>query len=184
LESRLDTAGIWQTIEVFNYTSGQYETVDTQPATLTDSIATVQITGDLGRLVNDLTGQVKSRLGWKAIGPTFFFPWTVRVDWASWNISSGAAPSPPGDDPSDGAASDRLASHFSAPVTNASESQPLVNFEFATSIARELKLRDHVIASEYGPKGTLDRFELSDLYDIDDRIEPSNDSDWVWPDTH
>jgi hypothetical protein len=143
----------------------------------------VQITGDLERLVNDLTGQVKSRLGWKTIGPTFFFPWTVRVDWASWNISSGAAPSPPGDDPSDGAASDRLASHFNTRVTHASESQPPVNPRFATSIGRELKLRDHVIETEFGPRGTPDRFELSDLFDFVGRIEPSNDSDWVWLDT-
>ena len=84
LEANLNTPNILQSIELFNYSTGQYELVDSRLATLNDSVVFIEADGDLPRFIESGTGNVKSRIAWKAVGFLTLFPWTVSIDHILW----------------------------------------------------------------------------------------------------
>lgn len=54
--------GASQTIELFNWTTGAYELLDTRPATLADSTTQLTITTNASRFVNGTTREVRARV--------------------------------------------------------------------------------------------------------------------------
>ena len=88
LEASANTPNLDQTIEAFNWLSGQYEQVDSQSASVNDdSVVTVDLSADIGQYVESGTGAVKIRTGWKAGGIILFFPWTICVDQVVWTVT-------------------------------------------------------------------------------------------------
>jgi hypothetical protein len=88
LEARANTVGLNQTIQAFNWNSGQYELVDSRNASVNnDSVATVDLTNGIGSYVEQGTGAVRLRIGWRATGPVFLFPWTICIDQVVWEVT-------------------------------------------------------------------------------------------------
>ena len=81
IESQANTPGLEYTAEMFNWTSTSYETVGVLAESFNqDSIETYSI---LPEHV-DGSGDVRTRVGWRAVGFTLVFPWQVRVDQIGW----------------------------------------------------------------------------------------------------
>ncbi len=86
LEANANTANLLQTIQLYNFQTKQFESVDSRHATLIDSVAEVPLGGDLSRFVETGTGAIKARVGWKAQGPLLLFPWMIRIDQFTWRV--------------------------------------------------------------------------------------------------
>lgn len=81
LEASANTVGIIQTIEMFNWSTGQYEEVDSQSASLnSDSVVTVDLTANITEYVSAVTESVRARMGWRATG----IGWQICIDQVSW----------------------------------------------------------------------------------------------------
>lgn len=83
-----------QRIELFNYTTGQFEVVDTRPAGPTDSVTTVTPIGDPAQFVENGTGAIQARIRYQNTVPFWIFslqnaylPFRTRVDHAFWSIT-------------------------------------------------------------------------------------------------
>ena len=64
LEAATDTVSITQTVELYNWNSGQYEQTDSRAASLnTDSVTTVDLTDQISDYVETGTRNVKARVG-------------------------------------------------------------------------------------------------------------------------
>ncbi len=88
LEASANSVGLSQSIEMFNWTTGQYEQVDARAAEPnTDTVVTIDVSSDTSDFVDPETGAVQSRMGWRATGPVLLFPWTVSVDQVVWTIT-------------------------------------------------------------------------------------------------
>ncbi len=88
LEATANTVGITQSIEMFNWNTGQYEEVDSQAASLNnDSVVTVDLTANIVNYVEVDTGLVKTRTGWRATGIVFLYPWTISIDQVAWTVT-------------------------------------------------------------------------------------------------
>ncbi len=86
LEAQANTLGLTQSIDMFNWNSGQYEPVDSGAASFNvDSIATVDLTAFISDYVQAGTGSVKTRMGWCATGPVLLYPWTVSINQVFWS---------------------------------------------------------------------------------------------------
>ncbi|MDQ2985678.1 MAG: trypsin-like serine protease [Armatimonadota bacterium] len=85
-EGSASSSGIHAKIELFNFSSGAYETVSNQACTTADSIIETVITSNPDRFIQDNTGEVRTRISARAMAPVFSLPWNYRVDRAVWNI--------------------------------------------------------------------------------------------------
>ncbi len=74
-------------MEMFNFTSGQYEPINQQAASFNvDNVVTVDVSASIADYVQAGTGTVKARIGWRAESLVLLFPWTVCVDQVKWTI--------------------------------------------------------------------------------------------------
>ena len=99
LESSVNTAGLQQTIEVFNYDTGQFEILNQGAASLADATVSTDLAGDLTQYIDDEAGEVRARVSWIAVGPIFLYPWAVNMDLAGWQIVGSPDPGEGVDDP-------------------------------------------------------------------------------------
>lgn len=84
--SKVNTSGLSQRIELFNWSTGQYESVGVAVSTTAESTQTVVATGDLSRFVQPGTRAIRAKVSWFRTGLTLLFPWTVSVDQVRWRI--------------------------------------------------------------------------------------------------
>ena len=85
VESNANTPGISKSIEAFNYLTGQYEFVSQDNESFnSDSVVTVDLSGDVDKYLSGDTGYVSLRCGWKQTGFTILFPWTASIDHVQW----------------------------------------------------------------------------------------------------
>ena len=82
-----------QTIELFDFDSGQFESVDTRLTSSTDTVVTV-IPDDPARFVQVGTNAVQARISYQNSKPFWFFefrnaysPYRVRADHVFWSIT-------------------------------------------------------------------------------------------------
>ncbi len=80
LEAGVNVNNIVQEIQLYNFTTGSYETVDTRPASVGDSVVNVVITSNPARFIESGTNRVRARLLWRSQGLVLFYPWEVGVD--------------------------------------------------------------------------------------------------------
>ena len=84
-EGQATATAIQRTVEAYNFSTGQWVVVNTGASTTDDSATAINI-ANAGAFVEDGTNKVRVRLGFKATGPVFSYPWTARVDRAVWDI--------------------------------------------------------------------------------------------------
>ncbi len=96
LEARVFTlvGTVDQRIEMFNYVTGAYETVDNQLATSTDSVVTVTPAGDPTRFVEPGTRAMRARISyqnslpfWVTRTTSLYLPYRTWVDQTVWSIT-------------------------------------------------------------------------------------------------
>ncbi len=83
-----------QEIELFNYVSGSFETIDTRLAAVVDTVVTVIPGGDASRFVQAGTGAMQARINYQNSTPFWVFstaslylPYRVRADHVFWSIT-------------------------------------------------------------------------------------------------
>lgn len=83
-----------QEIELFNYDTVQFETVDSGLATATDTVICINPTGDPARFVQSGTGAMQARIRYQNSLPFWVFdtqnlylPYRVRVDQIFWSVT-------------------------------------------------------------------------------------------------
>ena len=86
LVARVNTTGLAQQIELWDWSSGLYVSAGTQAATVAESLQSVAASGDLARFVQSKTGAVRARVSWFQVGPVIVWPWTASVDQVVWRI--------------------------------------------------------------------------------------------------
>lgn len=84
LESGANQSGITQKVEMFNFTSGMYELVDTQTLSTSDTSISVVKTIGASDYIDSSTKRVRSRISCKQTAPIVSYPWLYRVDYAAW----------------------------------------------------------------------------------------------------
>jgi WD40 repeat protein len=77
-------AVIQQKVELFNFQSGGWESVDTRLLTTADQQIDIDVVSLAGRFVNSTTREVRARLSYRQTGPVISYPWNVRIDQAFW----------------------------------------------------------------------------------------------------
>ncbi|MCH8274792.1 MAG: hypothetical protein IH851_08380 [Armatimonadetes bacterium] len=87
LEASVSIPNISQRIELFDYSGGQFETVDVRAATTSDVPTVVVITSDPARFIDPATGEVKARVSFKESGPILSYPWVAKIDQILWTIA-------------------------------------------------------------------------------------------------
>jgi uncharacterized protein involved in type VI secretion and phage assembly len=76
-----------QKIQLFNYTTNQWELVDTRVAPGPDTKTDVEITSNPSRFVNQSTGQMRARVSMTEPGPARPRTWAMFIDQAVWIIN-------------------------------------------------------------------------------------------------
>jgi hypothetical protein len=84
--SRVNSSGLSQRIDLFNFQTQSYETVDTRAATLSYQSAIVDATGSLSRFVDPVTRLVRARIALRQVAPVSVYPWNVSFDQTQWTI--------------------------------------------------------------------------------------------------
>jgi hypothetical protein len=86
VEARVSTPGLSQTIEMFNFVTGQWELVNTRAATTVDSIAHAHVTTNPARFIRQSDGLVRTKVGYKTVGLTLHYPWSASIDRSHWTL--------------------------------------------------------------------------------------------------
>lgn len=86
LEACVNTPGLTQKIELFNYVTQSYEQVDERAATTTDSVVEIIVSGDPSRFIDPGTLAMNAQMTWKPSGPILLWPYTVGIDQSIWSI--------------------------------------------------------------------------------------------------
>jgi hypothetical protein len=87
VESSSTSTNIAQMIEMFNFSTGQWVVMDTRATTVTDSTLVINVTTGAAGFVDPVTGNVRSRIHYRATGPVFAYPWNARLDLVRWTIT-------------------------------------------------------------------------------------------------
>jgi hypothetical protein len=87
VESRMDENNVSQSIALYDFSAGQWETLDTRNLGTGDSVVTVTSSTLPIRFVEALTGKVRARLSYKAGGLLLHFPFVPQVDQVYWTES-------------------------------------------------------------------------------------------------
>lgn len=83
IEAQVNTFGLTQTIEAFNWTTGAFEELDSRAGSFNvDSVATINL--DVVDNVDPATGEIRVRTGWQATGFVLLFPWQASIDQVQW----------------------------------------------------------------------------------------------------
>jgi hypothetical protein len=85
VESSASSANIRQQVQLWDYDANAWVPMTPSQCTTTDSVQEFTITTNPGRFVA-ANGEVWSRIGAKANGPVFVYPYTFSVDRATWHI--------------------------------------------------------------------------------------------------
>ena len=86
LEASVNTPGLTQTIELFNYGTSSYEEVDLAIPGASDTTVEVAITSNPERFVQAGTREMRARIVYKQVGLTLLWPWSARLDQTVWTI--------------------------------------------------------------------------------------------------
>ncbi len=85
VESSLSSGAATQVIQLFNYTTQQFESLDARAANLVDTVVEVDVTSGVSRFIEPTTKAVRARLAYTQAGASV--GWKLRIDQALWTIS-------------------------------------------------------------------------------------------------
>jgi hypothetical protein len=86
LETGANFGNAQQEILLFNYVTGAYEVLDSRLLTVADDVAYVTVRTNPQRFIQSGTLAIRAAVRIRAVGPSFVYPWTVRVDRSWWNF--------------------------------------------------------------------------------------------------
>jgi hypothetical protein len=84
-ETSADMVGVGETVEVFNFQTGRYDTLYTGTLTTTDVRRTLSIPNP-----NAYIGpgnRLRAKLSYRTVGTLFRFPWYARLDEVTWRVA-------------------------------------------------------------------------------------------------
>ncbi len=85
MESQAGTPGLTGTMEAWNWQTSAYDEVDVNSATFnSDTVITVELSGNINDYVQIASGAVRTRIGWRKTGFTINYPWEIRLDQFVW----------------------------------------------------------------------------------------------------
>ncbi|MCW5935797.1 MAG: hypothetical protein KIT11_00630 [Fimbriimonadaceae bacterium] len=87
LSSGVDTAGLGQVTEAFNFRTGQWIAVDSRGATTADSRMLLNVPGVAADYVESGTGTVRARVSYRQVAPVQKQIWACRLDLFNWITS-------------------------------------------------------------------------------------------------
>ena len=87
LEATSNSPNVLQTIEIFDHLANEFVEVDSRNAEVDEQQIEVVLANNVSRFVAPASGQVITRLKFKAQGPVIFFPWTIEVDQLNWSFN-------------------------------------------------------------------------------------------------
>ena len=84
-ESSASTPSIETTLECWNWNTNEYEVVASEAESFNnDRVRYVELTPSLADFLHTPSGNVRSRMGWRANGFLLSYPWEVRIDQLVW----------------------------------------------------------------------------------------------------
>ena len=84
VEARASTPGLQHEVSVFNFTTSQFDLLNTNtPGFNMDTFTIVDLSGSVADYV-DGSGAVQTRQAWRQVGFTLQFPWTISIDSLAW----------------------------------------------------------------------------------------------------
>ncbi len=86
--AKVNTPGLTQRVEIWNYATSQWVLLGQQPASTTKSTVLFGITGNPPDYLQGGTNRVKVKFSWLRTGATFVWPWTVSVDQVKVTVTS------------------------------------------------------------------------------------------------
>ncbi|MCH8977949.1 MAG: hypothetical protein IH945_01740 [Armatimonadetes bacterium] len=84
--AKVNTSGLSQRIELWNWANSTYDAVGTQVSTTSDSIHTGVAGGTLSDYVEPGTNNMRAKVLWFRTGFTLLWPWSVSVDQVEWAV--------------------------------------------------------------------------------------------------
>lgn len=84
VESNANFGNAEQQVSLYNFHSDIYEVLNTRLATTTDDTVHVTVTSNPARFIQAGTRAIRARVSYKALGPSFVFPWSGSIDRAWW----------------------------------------------------------------------------------------------------
>jgi hypothetical protein len=82
----VNTPGLRQILELFNYQTGQWEQIGFWDGSASDSIVEVSIEVDPARFVHQSTNEMKARVRYSRVGSTIFLAWSASIDHLLWTV--------------------------------------------------------------------------------------------------
>ncbi|MEM4407647.1 MAG: S8 family serine peptidase [Candidatus Caldarchaeum sp.] len=87
IEGNVNTAGIQQTIELYNFSTNSWVTADIRALPTSDNVVEIIAPGSASQFVQSGTGTLRARVSWKPLNLTLIYPWVVSVDQVRWTIT-------------------------------------------------------------------------------------------------
>ena len=84
LESRANTPNIAQNLQMFNWNTGEFESVDSRAISLQDSAVDIELSVNVANYINQKTGEIQARIDLMPTGPVWLSPWSVSLDQMIW----------------------------------------------------------------------------------------------------
>ena len=84
--AKVNTSGLSQRIELWNWANSTYDAVGTQVSTTSDSVHTGVAGGTLSDYVEPGTNNMRAKVLWFRTGFTLLWPWSVSVDQVEWAV--------------------------------------------------------------------------------------------------
>jgi hypothetical protein len=85
LEGHVSVGNLTQQILMYNFSTNQWDLIDSRPASVTETVLDVQVSNPAS-YVEPGTRRVRALLTWKPAGPVLVYPWQVRIDQAVWLV--------------------------------------------------------------------------------------------------
>ena len=87
-ETSANTPGLTQTVEVRNWTTGQFELMDSRDASFnSDAVTSVDLASGIPDYVEGGSAALQVRVGFRITGFTLLFPWTTSIDQVQWSAT-------------------------------------------------------------------------------------------------
>lgn len=86
VESLVTSTGLQQELQLYNFTTGQYVSIDTRAATLTEQTVNVSVPSNPEQYVEPGSNTVRAKILYRKVGPTSAGNWGCRVDLGNWEV--------------------------------------------------------------------------------------------------
>jgi len=83
IESQASSPNVRQKIELYDFAEETYVVLDLRQATVNDAVLVLEVVSGAASYVGP-SSELRARLSYKATGPVFAYPWSAKVDQASW----------------------------------------------------------------------------------------------------